>query len=119
MELLSEKRLMWPEGNITRLAPASAAVYALAIFNSKTIVDLNPTEAGTIDLTIDAECPDGAELIVNVNQDGVGRAISMGTGIEGDNLAGVANDKDTLILVYNKDAATFRVASNYKTVNAV
>ncbi len=109
---------MYPDAVPTRQAPASSDTYALEIWNRLTLVELNPQEAGTINLTIDAECPDGAQIIVDVNQDATGRAITMGSGIEGDDLGGVANDKVTIVMVYNKTAGNFRVVSIYNTVDA-
>ena len=115
----NNQRILWPEGIITRLALVYAAVITtVAIWNRKTVIDM-PVLTGdaTLNLTIDAELEDGAELIINVDQDATGRDVILGTGIEGDDLTGVANDKDTILLQYNKSAGVFRVVSIFKTVD--
>jgi len=121
MTLISDKSVSWPDGEIDRQVPVQdgdTGAYALQVWNTKTIVDLSPTQDAQVNLTIDAELRDGSELILNINQDAVGRAVSFDSNIEGDNLAGAANDRDTVYLVYNKDAGTFRIVSNHKTVDA-
>jgi hypothetical protein len=117
---MSNPLIMWPFGSESpsRLAPASAANVELAIRDRLTIVDYAPAAATTMTLDIDAETPDGALLVINVDQGGTGRNVTLSTGFVGDSLTGVANDKDTILAIYNKAAGTFRVVSKYKTVDA-
>lgn len=111
--------VLYPFGAPDRQAPTFAATIALAIYDRMTVVDLDTdTQNATINLTIDEETPDGALLIVNVNQDGTGYDVAFGTGMVGDTLAGVADDKDSVIFQYSKSAGTFRKISQVKTVDA-
>lgn len=113
--------ILWPFGDAApnRVAPAYAATIEVEVFDRLTIIDM-PTLTGapTLDLDIDAETPDGALLVINVDQGATGRNVTLGTGFVGDDLVGVANDKDTIIAQYSSSDGTFRVISIYKTVNA-
>jgi hypothetical protein len=115
MSLLSEKLLQWPDGPLDRQAPASAAAVELAVWNKKTVVDYSPAVATAMTAVPSAELNDGAELIINVDQDATGRSITLGAGFEGTGITGNANDKDSIICSYDKAAGVFRVLSVYKT----
>lgn len=115
----NNKRILWPAGAPDHQTPDYAATIELAIYDNLTIVDM-PTLTGapTVNLTADAELRNGAQVIINVDQDGTGRNVTWGSSVEGDDLSGVANDKDTVVMVYNKTAGNFRIVSNHKTVDA-
>lgn len=108
MTLISDKRISWPEGNLDKQNFANAAAYEATIWNAKTIVELTPTEAGTLNLVIDSELEDGAELHVFIDQDAAGRDISLGTNMEGTDMAGAANAKQAFRFIYNKTTGLFR-----------
>jgi hypothetical protein len=72
----------------------------------------------TLNVSISKELPDGSILEVNMDQGATPRNLIFGTGIVGSGITGVANDKDTALLTYNKSAGKFRVVSVHKTVDA-
>ena len=119
MDLLSKKRIQWPEGKVTRLTPDYAANIDLDIWNRKTVVDM-PALAGAVALNFlpDAELEDGAEVVVNVDQGAAGYNVNFGANIIGDALVGDANDKDTLVFQYSESSGKFRLVSKNKTVSA-
>ena len=120
MSLITESRIQYPDGAVTRLAPAdAAAITTEAIWNRKTVIDMPAAgQHTTLNLTIDAELEDGAELVVNMDQGATPYNLVPGTNIVGDGITGVANDKDTILLQYKKTAGTFRVVSVFKTEDA-
>lgn len=114
-------KIKWPFGDAapTVETPAFAANIAIEVADTLTIIDLPVlTGATQLDLSTHSELPNGALVVVNVDQDATPRNVAMGNNIEGDDLVGVANDKDSLILIYRKSAGSFRVISKYKTVDA-
>jgi hypothetical protein len=120
MDLLSEKRIQWPSGKVTRLAPEFAAAIDVDIWNRKSVVDMPAlTGATTLNLIPDAEIEDGAEVTVNVDQGAAGYDVAFGSNIVGDALTGAPNDKDTLVFQYSKSAGKFRLVSKFKTVDVV
>ena len=115
----SNNKILWPYGPADQPAPAFAAVISIDVFDNRTIVDMPPlTGACTVDLVISGEIRNGAEIFLNVDQDAAGRNVTLGDGFLGDNLVGVANDKDTIHAIYNEADGAFRVVSNHKTVDA-
>lgn len=115
----NNKRILWPTGEATVVTAADAAVIAVEAFNNLTIVNVPAlSQAATINVTVDPEIREGAKLIINVDQGATGRNVTMGTGIVGDDLTGVANDKDTITAVYNSADGAFRITGNHKTVDA-
>lgn len=112
--------LLWPYGKTApdRQALAIDGNKTISVFDRLTVVDGTITAAATLVLSISAETPDGALLVLNLDQDATGRNITLGTGFVGNGVTGVANDKDTVLAIYNKSAGTFRVVSQYKTIDA-
>ena len=106
-------------GEPDQQSPQFAAVITLAVYDNLTIVEMPGLTANTtINLTIDPEIRPGARLLINVDQDATGRNVAFGTGLIGDGLTGVANDKDTIEAVYNKADGAFRVTNIHKTTDA-
>ncbi|MEM9338725.1 MAG: hypothetical protein AAGA66_08365 [Bacteroidota bacterium] len=118
MTLISEKRILWPEGEADRITPEFGEFISFLVWNALTIVDMPGLTGDTeLSIVIDRECPDGATLIINIDQDATARDVAFGNGLVSDDLVGVANDKDTLTFVYNKPKGEFRLTSNQKTVS--
>lgn len=117
---MSDERILAPFGAPDRQAPAFADPLALTVYDRLTIIDLAVTATVTINLTVDAETPDGAMLIINVDQDATGRDVTLGTGFLAGStgITGIADDKDSILAIYDASAGTFRVVSIHKTVDA-
>ncbi|MEQ8547629.1 MAG: hypothetical protein RIC03_06950 [Cyclobacteriaceae bacterium] len=115
-----DQNIKYPFGAATRLAPSFAANLHLAIWNNLTLVVVAVTAAMQIDLTIDPETEDGAELVIRVEQDATGRAVTLGDGFAANDLGitGVANDIDTITAKYNATTGLFEVVSITKVVDA-
>ena len=75
------------------------------------------TAATTINLTAGTEISIGATLTIDIVQGGTGYNLVLGTGIVGDDLVGVANDRDVVVLKYTA-VDTWVVVSNTKIVDA-
>lgn len=75
------------------------------------------TGATTINLTAGSDLQVGATLTIDVVQGGTGRNLVLGTNIVGDDLTGVADDRDVLVLKYTA-TDTWVLISNTKIVNA-
>lgn len=114
--------LLWPFGdaNPTFLAPDDAAAIELEIFDRLTYAKLtDPAAAVTITLDISEETPDGSLLIIDVEQAGTGRNITLSsTYFVGTGITGVADDRDVLICFYNKTLGKFIVIARTKIIDA-
>lgn len=91
----------FPFGPAESLAPAHTATHNITIENMRTHIKLSPTAAITINLSAGANLEVGAEVLIDVVQDGTGRNVTLGTGIVAPDLTGVANDRDTIRLEWN------------------
>ena len=110
-------KVLWPFGAADVVSPVFAVNISVDVENTLTIVKMPVLTAATnIDLVIDSEIRVGAMLIVQADQGATGRNVAFGTNIIGDDLVGVANDKDTVTMVY--DGSMFRITSKEKTVDA-
>lgn len=111
------EKIIWPFGPADVLTPEYAAEMNINIDNNRTIVQLpSLTGAPTLDLVPHAELKVGAEVFIEADQGATARNVTFGTNIEGDGITGVANDKESVHLVYN--GAKFRVISVTKIVDA-
>ncbi|ELR69169.1 hypothetical protein C900_05365 [Fulvivirga imtechensis AK7] len=99
--------IKFPYGPASLETPDSAAAISVDIKNTKTYVQISPTESVTLDLVASDELMVGSEVHVDIIQDATGRALAFGnTGdtIVAPDLAGVANDRDTILLQWNGTA---------------
>jgi len=96
-------------------APATTLAYTHN--DSEVLILTGLTGATTLNLTAGAYLPEGAELTVSVAQGATPQNLVLGTGITGDDLAGVANDVDVLVIKY-LGADAWTLVSNTKIVDA-
>lgn len=110
-------KILWPFGAADVLNPADAANIEVSVSNNLTIINI-PAMGGnrTLDIDADPELRPGALLMVNVDQGATARNLALGTGLLGQELTGVINDKDTLTFVW--DGAVFRQVALVKNVDA-
>ncbi len=105
-------------GDVSTINAPTAAGQTITHSDNNQYVKLTGlTAATTINMAAGSELAIGAEITIDVVQGGTGRNVVLGTGIVGDDLTGVANDRDVLILKYVA-TDTWVCVSNYKTVNA-
>lgn len=96
----------FPFGAASVQAPAYAATLAVNIDNASTVLDLGTlTGATTVNLTIGANVPDGATLVLRAKSDGTARTVTLGTGFLGLAITGVINKAKTCLFV--KQGAVF------------
>lgn len=99
--------IKFPFGPATLETPDSAAAISVNVQNTKTMIEISPVEAVTLDLVASDELLPGAEVKIDIIQDATGRAVTFGgTGatIVAPDLVGVANDRDTIELTWNGTA---------------
>lgn len=112
---MSEVGYPFGHAAIEALAPGAETV-VVSVDNLKTILKVAPTGAATIDLEISESLRKGSEMIIEVTQGATGRNITLGAGFAttAPDLAGVANDVDTIALVY--DGESFIAAGAWQKV---
>lgn len=79
-------KILYPVGAATIETVAYAATMALVepVFNNKSLVEVGQmTGNGTLDLDLDAELREGADLYLKVSADGTERTLTLGTGTDG------------------------------------
>lgn len=91
---------------------------SVVVDNTKTLIDAVVSSGNvTLNLDIEGEVPEGAELMVRVTQGATGRNVALGTGFAttAPDLTGVASDVDLMCFEYwggvfvNKTAAWQKV----------
>ncbi|MBL6448570.1 hypothetical protein JMN32_19825 [Fulvivirga sp. 29W222] len=96
--------IKFPFGAATLETPDSAAAISVDVANTKTLIQVSPVEAVTLDLVANDGLVVGSEVHVDIIQDATGRNVTFGnTGdtIVAPDLVGVPNDRDTIALVWN------------------
>jgi hypothetical protein len=88
-------------GNSCAFALAYAATMALVVSESRTIVSIDLTGAGTLDLDSKSTPSIGDELILKVSSDGTARDLTLGTGFTSPVLAGVISKTKVQHFVYD------------------
>lgn len=100
------EKINWPFGPAAHEKPAYAAVIALTIKNQRTIIEPDIlTGALTLDLTIDSQVQKGAIIDLIIKTTGV-EVTTLGAGIDGPNIAGVAGKTKTQSFFY--DGVSFK-----------
>ncbi len=103
------------DADVQELNPGAETI-EVTVENMKTILEVAPTGAATIDLAVSKSQRKGAELIIEVTQPATGRNITLGEGFatNAPNLTGVANDVDVLVLVY--DGEVYKAVGTWQKV---
>lgn len=91
-------------GSTTTLAIPYAAAMSAKVSNSRTIIAIALTGAGTLNLDAAAKPQIGDEMIVKASSDGTARDLTFGTGITGPVLAGAINKTKVQSFVYDGSA---------------
>ena len=90
------KRIMWPEGAADEQAVAYAANPVVSITNMMTILTFAIlTGDSELDLDIDSEVKDGAQLLLIVPATANADDLTLGDGIQGPVIVGVAGKTKT------------------------
>ncbi len=77
-------KVKFPFGAADNVSKDYAATVAITVDNTKTIATIGQaTGACTVNLTIDENMEDGAELILKTSADGTNRVFTWGTGMTG------------------------------------
>lgn len=92
-------------GHSVAIAIAYAAAMSCVVEDSRNIISIDMTGAGTLNLSEDSKPVIGDEIIVKVSSDGTARDLTFGTGFTAPVLAGVINKTKVQTLVY--DGANF------------
>lgn len=114
-------KILYPFGDAEVIAPASAAVYSVDITNRLSLLNLSPTVAGALNLVADDQLPVGSVVYATVTQGATGRNITIG--VAGDTitapaLTGMANDVDTIELVWTGTKWQAKTAAWQKIIDA-
>ncbi len=92
----------FPFGEASSSAPAHAATHNIDITNQLTVLKFTSLAAAiTINLLPSSELEVGAEVLIDVVQGGTGRNVTLGDNVVAPDLTGVANDRDTIRLMWN------------------
>lgn len=94
---------------------------SVVIDSNKVFIDATVSSAAvTLNLDIDSEMPDGAEIMLRVTQGATGRNVTLGTGFHASapDLTGVASDVDSLCFEYWGGAYIQKTAAWQKLVDA-
>jgi hypothetical protein len=98
---LNEK-IMWPWGEADVQAPAYAAAIAVVITNMMTILNFAQlTGIATLNLTIDSQVRKGAIILVEVPASTNAYNLTLGAGIDGPDIVGVAGKTKTQSFIYD------------------
>ena len=94
---------------------ADAATMAVDIDNQLTFVAIDTmAQAGTLNLTVDAEVTAGARLVITAGSDGTARTLTPGTGMTGTAISGTISKSNVIVAEY--DGSTF-VVQNARLIN--
>jgi len=103
-------KLMWPVGDADKIQVASTATINASVSNRLTILEIDTlTTAGTLNITIDPQVPIGSTLVIKVPCGSPARDLTLGTGLTGTVVTGVANKTKYVTALY--DGVTFVVQS--------
>lgn len=94
--------IKFPFGKADAQAPAYAAVIAVTITNMLTILTFAQlTGDATLNLTIDSQVDKGAIILVKVPASTNGFDLTLGAGIDGPDIVGVATKTKTQGFIYD------------------
>lgn len=88
-------------GSSVAFALAFAAIMEAKVEHSKSIITIEMTDNGTLNLSEDAKPQVGDEVIVKVSSDATARDLTFGTGFKAPVLAGVINKTKTQSFTYD------------------
>ena len=95
-------KVLHPFGAADKLLVAFLAMMSVAICNNKSIVEVDTmTGDGTLDIDIDAETRDGAEILLLATADGTPRNLTLGAGTTGEVIAIAAGETVAIKLEYD------------------
>lgn len=95
----------WPWGAADALAAVYAAIIAVTIGNTKTVLTIAQlTGPATLNLTLSGEQAIGDELFIQSSSDATGRTLTFGTGLSGAAHAQTASKSYMYSFVYNGTA---------------
>jgi len=95
----------YPTGAMNIKTPAYAATQAVTVESKKEYINLGElTGATTVNLTVPADQPAGAELFIKAKSDATARTVTLGTGFVGTAQAGVISKTKLMYFVYNGTA---------------
>lgn len=78
---MATEYVKYPFGRADKPSVAFAAVMALAINNDRVLANMGTMTAnGTLNLTVNPDAGDGAELVITVPNDATARTLTFGTG---------------------------------------
>jgi len=96
----SKIEVVFPTSEKQTVAPA--AVIEVDVERTSTVVDLGElAEAATLNLTIGADVPVGAVLVVKAKSDATARDITLGTGLTGPAISGVISKTKSMSFIYD------------------
>lgn len=87
--------------NSVVVAVAYAAVMSITVAESRTIIPIALTGAGTLNLSADSKAVPGDEIILKVSSDGTARDLTLGTGFTAPVIAGVISKTKVQHFVYD------------------
>lgn len=93
-----------PTGDVSvrTINAPTAAGQTITVSNQLDIIKLTGlTGATTLNFVAGSLLENGAKVVLDVVQGATGRDVILGTGVVGPTLTGVADDRDTIELVYN------------------
>lgn len=88
-------------GSSVAFALAFAATMEAVVENSRSIITIEMTDDGTLNLSDDAKPQVGDEVIVKASSDATARDLTFGTGFTAPVLAGVISKTKTQSFVYD------------------
>lgn len=97
-------KVLYPFGAATQLTVAYLAVMALSedVCNNKSLIEVEQmTGNGTLNLTLDPELREGADIYLKVSADGVERTLTLGTGTDGSTVVVPLNSTVNVHLYFN------------------
>jgi hypothetical protein len=110
------EKIMWPLGEADLSTPAYAATIAVTISNMLTILKLAIlTGNATLDLTIDSQVRKGAIVVIEVPATANAQNLTLGAGIDGPVIVGVAGKTNAQSFVY--DGTKFVPMGSYAQVD--
>lgn len=105
----------FPFGKATKTTVTATAITAVTIDNTETILDLGVmAQDSTLNLTLPADLPVGANLTIKAASDGTARQLTLGTSMQGLAIAGAISK--TKVITAKYDGVNF-VALSSQLVN--
>lgn len=109
----------FPVGKADVVNLGDAATYSVAINNTLTKVKRTGglgQAVTSLQLVANKDLMDGSLVIIDITQGATGRNVTLGTNCVGPALTGVANDRDTITLQYDKAADKFTATTVWQKI---